>query len=47
MAGDVAIYLARESADLKSTQIGHYFGDISGAAVTMRRKKMAEQIYDT
>jgi len=29
---------------LEGTQIGHYFGDISGAAVTMRHKKMAEQI---
>jgi len=44
MARDAAIYLARESANLKGTQIGHYFGDISGAAVTMRHKKMAEQI---
>ena len=44
MARDAAIYLARESANLKGTHIGHYSGDISGAAVTMRHKNMAEQI---
>jgi len=44
MARDVAIYLARDSANMDCTQLGRYFGNISGADITMRYKHMEGQL---
>ena len=43
---DVAIYLARELSGLTGTELGRYFGAVTGAAITMRcshiRRRMAK-----
>ena len=43
-ARDVAIYLARELSRESGVDLGKYFGNICGAAVTVRHKKISEQI---
>ena len=44
LARDVAIYLSRNLSRLSGNELGRYFGNISGAAITMRCKSVAEQI---
>ncbi len=41
---DVAIYLARELSGESGVDLGKYFGNICGAAVTVRYKQISEQI---
>jgi hypothetical protein len=43
-ARDVAIYLARELSGESGVDLGKYFGNICGAAVTGRYKQFSEQI---
>ncbi len=43
-ARDVAIYLARELSGESGVDLGRYFGNIGGAAVTVRHKHISEQI---
>jgi chromosomal replication initiation ATPase DnaA len=43
-ARDVAIYLARELSGESGVDLGKYFGNICGAAVTVRYKHISEQI---
>ena len=43
-ARDVAIYLARELSGKSGVELGKYFGNICGAAVTARYKDISEQI---
>ena len=43
-ARDVAIYLARELSGESGVDLGKYFGNICGAAVTARYKHVSEQI---
>ena len=43
-ARDVAIYLARELSGESGVNLGKYFGNICGAAVTVRYKHISEQI---
>jgi REP element-mobilizing transposase RayT len=43
-ARDVAIYLARELSGESGVDLGKYFGNICGAAVTVRYKQISEQI---
>ena len=43
-ARDVAIYLARELSGESGFDLGNYFGNICGAAVTIRYKHILEQI---
>jgi REP element-mobilizing transposase RayT len=38
IARDVAIYLARDFSRLSCTELGRFFGGVSGAAITMRYK---------
>lgn len=44
LARDVAIYLSRNLTSLSGNDLGQHFGNISGAAITMRHKAVAEQI---
>lgn len=44
LARDVAIYLSRDLSRLNGNELGRHFGDISGAAITMRYKAVTEQI---
>jgi hypothetical protein len=44
MARDVAIYLALELSGESGVDLGKYFGNICGAAVTGRYKQISEQI---
>lgn len=44
LARDVAIYLSRNLTSLSGNDLGLYFGNVSGAAITMRYKAVAEQI---
>lgn len=41
---DVAIYLARELSGESGADLGKYFGNICGAAATVRYKQISEQI---
>jgi hypothetical protein len=41
---DAAIYLARELSGESGVDLGKYFGNICGAAVTVRYKHISEQI---
>ena len=41
---DVAIYLARELSGESGVDLGKYFGNICGAAVTVRQNHISEQI---
>ena len=41
---DVAIYLARELSGESGVDLGKYFGNICGAAVTVRYKHISDQI---
>jgi REP element-mobilizing transposase RayT len=43
-ARDLAIYLARELTGKSNVLLGDYFGQISGAGITMRSKHMAQQL---
>ena len=43
-ARDVAIYLARELSGESGVELGKYFGNICGAAVTVRHKHISELI---
>ena len=43
-ARDVAIYLARELSGESGVDLGKYFGNICGAAVTVRYKHISDQI---
>ena len=44
MARDAAIYLARELSGESGVDIVKYFGNICGAALTVRYKHISEQI---
>ena len=44
LARDVAVYLSRNLTRLSGNELGRYFGNITGAAITMRCKTVAEQI---
>ena len=44
IARDVAIYLARDLAGKTGKELGEIFGNVSGAAITMRHKVVNEQI---
>ena len=44
IARDVAIYLARDLAGKSGKELGEIFGNVSGAAITMRHKVVNEQI---
>ena len=39
-----AVYLSRKLTRLSGNELGRYFGNITGAAITMRCKTVAEQI---
>ena len=43
-ARDVAIYLARELSGESGVDLGKYFGNISGAGITVRYNHLAKQI---
>jgi chromosomal replication initiation ATPase DnaA len=43
-ARDVAIYLTRELSGENGVDLGKYFGNICGAAVTVRQNHISEQI---
>jgi hypothetical protein len=43
-ARDVAIYLAREMSGESGVDLGKYFGNICGAAITVRYKHISDQI---
>ncbi len=38
-ARDIAIYLARDICGIKCSELGGYFGEVSGASITMTRKR--------
>ncbi len=44
LARDVAIYPSRNLTRLRGNDLGRHFGNITGAAITMRYKAVAEQI---
>ena len=44
IARDVSIYLSRKLTCLSGKELGRHFGEISGAAIAMRYKAVAEQI---
>ncbi len=44
LARDVAIYLSRNHARLSGKELGQHFGNVSGAAIAMRHKAVAEQL---
>ena len=44
MVRDVAIYLSREFTGDSGVNLGKYFGDISGAGITVRYNHLAKQI---
>ncbi len=44
LARDLAIYLSRNLTRLSDNELGRHFGNITGAAITMRYKAVAEQI---
>ena len=44
IARDVTIYLARELTGKGGKELGKIFGNVSGAAITMRHKAVSEQI---
>jgi len=44
LARDVAIYLSRNLTRLSGKELGQHFGNVSGAAITMRHKAVAEQL---
>jgi len=44
VARDVAIYLSREITDKSGVELGSYFGNISGAGITVRYDRLSEQI---
>ncbi|MFN2355006.1 MAG: helix-turn-helix domain-containing protein, partial [Desulfopila sp.] len=46
LARDVTIYLSRKLAHMSGNELGRYFGDISGAAITMRYKVIAKKIQE-
>ena len=46
-ARDVAIYLVRELSGESGVDLGKYFGNICGAAITGRYKQISEQISRT
>jgi len=43
-ARDVAIYLSRELTGKGGVELGNYFGNISGAGITVRYSRLSEQI---
>ena len=44
LAREVAIYLSRNFTGHSGKELGEYFGGISGAAITMRHKAVADQM---
>ncbi|CAB1078319.1 hypothetical protein D1AOALGA4SA_6073 [Olavius algarvensis Delta 1 endosymbiont] len=44
MAQDVAIYLSREITGNSGVELGNYFGNISGAGITVRFNRLSENI---
>ncbi|MFO7688520.1 MAG: hypothetical protein R6V60_20775, partial [Desulfobacterales bacterium] len=44
LARDVAIYLSRNLTRLSGKKLGQHFDHISGAAITMRYKAVAEKL---
>jgi len=44
VARDVAIYLSREITGKSGVELGNYFGNISGAGITVRYSRLSEQI---
>jgi chromosomal replication initiation ATPase DnaA len=42
-AREVAIYLARDMCGLSCKQLGVYFGEVSGALITMMHKRISEE----
>ena len=44
VARDVAIYLSREIAGKSGVELGNYFGNISGAGITVRYNRLSEEI---
>ena len=44
LARDVAIYLSRNLTRLSGNELGQNFGNVSGAAIAMRHRAVAEQI---
>ena len=44
LARDIAIYLSRNLTGFSGKQLGEHFGNISGAAITMQHKAMAERM---
>ena len=40
---DVAIYLARDLTGESARRLGDYFGNVSGAAITMKYKRMENE----
>ncbi|MBI9084771.1 MAG: hypothetical protein JEZ11_14345 [Desulfobacterales bacterium] len=44
LARDVAIYISRNFTGRSGKDLGEHFGNVSGAAITMRHKAMADQI---
>jgi REP element-mobilizing transposase RayT len=43
-ARDMAIYLARELTGASGAQLGRYFGDITGAAITVRYNRVVKEV---
>jgi len=46
MARDVAIYLARALTGETGKKLGEYFGDVSGAVITLRYNFLAKQVVE-
>jgi len=44
VARDVAIYLSRKITGKSGVELGNYFGNISGAGITVRYSRLSEQI---
>ncbi|MBI9087452.1 MAG: hypothetical protein JEZ11_27935 [Desulfobacterales bacterium] len=44
VARDVAIYLSRNLTGISGKDLGEHFGNVSGAAIAMRHKAVADQI---
>jgi len=44
VAQDVAIYLSREITGNSGVELGNYFGNISGAGITVRFNRLSENI---
>ena len=44
LARDVAIYLTRELTGQSGVELGAFFGNISGAGITMRGNHLADQL---